>query len=215
VWQRTLGWLSTASLIEWLVRVAIFLLVGGGISTAVTALGSVPVAARVIFGLGLFLLVVAAILALVEALHPKLDMRPQVNLKIEDDQTYSSQALVIVQNGRDGGGMRGTAKAVAPHVEILDPNGDLITDEVGWEDGEQRDLRPTRKQHRIYIAFKQEADRWLCGTLPGPDDRYMLGFGREFLVRVTLRGDFPRKFVREFRLSTTGESGGIDFEEVG
>lgn len=108
--------------------------------------------------------------------------------------------------------MHGTAKAVAPHVEIFTPGGGLITDEVGWEDGELRDLPPTRKQHKIYIAFKQEADRWLCATLPGPDDRYMLGFGREFLVRVTLRGDFPRKFVREFRMRTTGENGGIDLE---
>jgi hypothetical protein len=197
-----------------LVGGALFLFVGGGITTAVTALGSTPVAAQIAFGLGLFLLVAAAILMFVESLHPRLEMRPQVNLKIEDDQTYSSQALVVVQNGRDGRGMHGTAKAVAPHVEILTPAGDLITDEVGWEDGEQRDLRPTRKQHKVYIAFKTEAERWLCGTLPRPDDRYMLGFGREFLVRVTLRGDFPRRFVREFRLSTPGANGGIDFEEV-
>lgn len=110
--------------------------------------------------------------------------------------------------------MRGTAKAVAPHVEILDPTGEVITDEVGWEDGEQRDLRPTRKQHKIYIAFKREADRWLCGTLPNPGHHYMLGFGREFVVRVTLRGEFSRKFVQEFRLSTGGANSGIDFEEV-
>lgn len=212
--KKILAWLSTASLIEWLVGGALFLFVGGGITTVVAALGSTPLAARIAFGVGLFLLVVAAILMFVESLHPRLEMRPQVNLRIEHDQTYSSQALVVVQNGRDGRGMHGTAKAVAPHIEILTPEGDLITDEVGWEDGEQRDLRPTRKQHAIYIAFKREAERWLCGTLPRPEDRYMLGFGREFLVRVTLRGDFPRKFVREFRLSTSGANGGIDFEEV-
>jgi hypothetical protein len=148
---------------------------------------------------------------------PNFELEPRVNLimqQLDGEPVYDSQAVVLVRNASDRGGTRDVAKGVTPEVEIFDSTGGLIVNYVGWDNCAQRDFRPTREEHALYVAFRGHSDQWMYATLPTASERHLLGWGSNFRVRVTLRGDSWMGAIAHDFLLTRVKQGGLRLERA-
>lgn len=191
--------------------------VAGALLAAAVSLPPVPLA---FLALGVAILVAALVLGALEAMVPGLEAHSRVDYEMVDlgngAYGYNSRAIIVIRNARDRGGTRGVARGVTPEIEILDPRGGVVTRYVGWDNCAQRDFRPTREEHTVWIAYREHGGQSIFATLPGPEDRFMLGWGCSFEVRLTLRGEnLRRPIVRTFSLTTDlREPGGLELRPV-
>jgi len=120
----------------------------------------------------------------------------------------TSFASVLVFNAQDAGGAKAVARDVVPQVEIFEHDGRRVFNHVGWDTGSARDFRPTREEHRLYIAGKwKESEDFhpIVGTpLPGTISGRTLG-GPTYDVLITLRGEnLKQPITKAFLLANRG-----------
>lgn len=124
------------------------------------------------------------------------------------ESVRASFATVVVTNARESGGSRAIARGVTPQVEIFEHDGTRLFNYVGWDVASERDFRPTREEHRIFIAGKweDEEDFWaVAGGVPDREVGSRRMVGQTYDVRVTLRGDNLRRPISTtFLLSNRG-----------
>ncbi len=207
MWRRLYRAGSVASLVDWLIRGGLAVIGGGG-ATALAILGKLPTVAVVIVGLGVFLVVLGALMTALEARTPKFVVTPKNGLRLrhtdEGAPLYDSEATLEVRNARERGGAKGTGRGVTPEVAILRSDGSVHTENVGWETDLKRDIPPTRVPHRIPVAYKESGDVYPVADLRSPT-QHMGGplWGSPWFVRLTLRGENWRKpFVYDYALRT-------------
>lgn len=108
----------------------------------------------------------------------------------------ASFATVLVTNARESGGSRAVARGVTPQVEIFEHDGTRLFNYVGWDSSSKRDFRPTKEEHRLFIAGKwqdQEDFFAVAGGVPQREVGSQRMVGQTYDVRVTLRGDNLRR----------------------
>jgi hypothetical protein len=102
-----------------------------------------------------------------------------VPLTVEESASF---ATVLVMNARETGGSHAVARKVVPQVEIFDHDGRRLFNYVGWDNWSERDFRPTREEHRVFIAGKWKGDEDFFAIAGGPPER---GVGSREMVGAT------------------------------
>lgn len=132
-------------------------------------------------------------------------MRPTDDMKM----AYDSHAILRVRNAREAGGERATARGITPEIEDC---GDRY---VGWDTVSQRDFRPTREEHVIYVAFKEAEQNYATPTMRRSNDRLggPIWAPSNCPVRLTLRGDnLSEPLSYDFTLRVEGSGGRLYLE---
>lgn len=208
--------------------VSAFLLTAGVIGGVVWAFSSFPLVFQVLtlagaLGLGLLALAFTAPLMGTVFAGIQLSMRSSIFL-VAIDRPLSgpmtpdgltrpesaSFATVLVMNRREKGGSSAVARRITPQVEIFEHDGTRLFNHVGWDIGSERDFRPTREEHRLFIAGKWKDDEDFFAVAGRPPDggvgkRRMVG--QTYDVKITLRGENLRQPISaNFLLANQGVS---------
>ncbi|HEY0316883.1 MAG TPA: hypothetical protein VGC49_01170 [Solirubrobacterales bacterium] len=207
--------------------IAVFLLTAGIVGGVLWAFSSFPLVFQVLTlagALGLCVLVLVLTAPLVRPLLSGVQLTvrssviaAQLDREKEGDtvmgvklteKTDASFATVLVLNARESGGSRAVARRVVAQVEIFDHDGRRLFNYVGWDNCSERDFRPTREEHRVFVAGKWKGDEdffAITGTPPerGVGSREMVG--QTYDVTVTLRGENLRRPISvNFLLANRG-----------
>jgi hypothetical protein len=221
--------LSLAGNVLTIWSIAVFLLTAGIVGGVLWAFSSFPLVFQVLTlagALGLCVLAIALTAPLVRPLLSGVQLTvrssaiaAQLDREKEGDNVMgikltekadASFATVLVLNARESGGSRAVARKVVPQVEIFDHDGRRLFNYVGWDNCSERDFRPTREEHRVFIAGKWKDDEDFFAIAGSPPDRGVGSrqmVGATYDVTITLRGENLRHPIStNFLLANRGAS---------